>query len=58
MQIENLKVEALSSQEVKSIEGGFFFTAVKALGKGLFTGFAAGSAAYAYNNYNNGRRRN
>ncbi|CAA7393274.1 MULTISPECIES: hypothetical protein [Chryseobacterium] len=57
MQIENLKVEALSSQEIKSVEGGFFFTMVKAVGKGLFTGFAAGSAAYAYNNYN-GRRRN
>ncbi|CAA7196030.1 MULTISPECIES: hypothetical protein [Chryseobacterium] len=62
MQLKNVKVEALTSQEIKSVEGGFGFVPVLgAIGVGLLGGAASATASWGatkFWNWNNGRRRN
>ncbi|CAA7393278.1 class IIb bacteriocin, lactobin A/cerein 7B family [Chryseobacterium fistulae] len=64
MQIENLKVQELNSQEVKNVEGGFFPVAIPAMALGgiaakatigfagaVATGFAGWGVSRVLNRY-------
>ncbi|RNA62838.1 class IIb bacteriocin, lactobin A/cerein 7B family [Chryseobacterium nematophagum] len=55
MQIENLKVKELSSQEAQNIGGGFWPVIFGAIGLGLLGGAVSAAVnwgtTYFYNNY-------
>ncbi|WP_162031145.1 hypothetical protein [Chryseobacterium potabilaquae] len=51
--MKNLKkVEELSVQDIKSIEGGYWVTDIfSAVGKGILSGFGRATYNYTYDNY-------